>query len=366
MAGTALDASGNEVRSTRTHGFPLPPPLPGRFQPEFNGNNQYRLPDPVTGELKSYSRATSLAKVLDDTFMLEQWRIRKTLLGLAARDDLAANLSQLSTELAGGIMEETDIRDALNSIAGDAQSSAGTDRANEHGSAVHDWAAWVDAGLISVHQVPEMFRPAVRKHLELLAAHQLIVIPEYTERIVINTQLNCVGTLDRIFEIGALGPMVLGDLKTSGKLDHSWLAFLVQLAFYQSCDLMLSPDGSSWEPMPSLDPAVAFIIHLPSSDIEQADVVPINLTLGRQALALANSVKIMRTVAKKEGRLPTMPVQPAQERWFAARLAVQTSASEAELHQLWTEYQEVWTPDLTTLGMQLVAAHHTENGHGHD
>lgn len=366
MAGTALDASGNEVRSTRTHGFPLPPPLPGRFQPEFNGNNQYRLPDPVTGELKSYSRATSLAKVLDDTFMLEQWRIRKTLLGLAGRQDLKTDLHRIKNEIESEESTEESARGSLNSLAEQAQSAAGTDRANEHGSAVHDWAAWVDAGLISVHQVPEIFRPAVVKHLELLATHQLIVIPEYTERIVMNTQLNCVGTLDRIFEIGALGPIVLGDLKTSGKLDHSWLAFLVQLAFYQSCDLMLSPDGSSWEPMPSLDPTVAFIIHLPSSDIAQADVVPINLTLGRQALALANSVKVMRTVAKKEGRLPAMPVQPAQARWFDARLAVQTSASEAELHQLWTEYRDVWTDDLTTLGLQLVAAHHTENGHGHD
>lgn len=356
MSGTALDDSGNEVRRTKTHGYPLPPPLPGRFQPEFNGNNQYRLPDPVTGELKSYSRATSLAKVLDDTFMLEQWRIRKTMIGLSRRMHLQADLDQAVDAINSGEPEYDANweRGTLNAIAEQAQSAAGTDRANEHGSAVHDWAAWVDAGLISVHQVPEMFRSAVVKHLELLATHQLIVIPEYTERIVMSTQLNCVGTLDRIFEIGALGPMVLGDLKTSGKLDHSWLAFLVQLAFYQSCDLMLSLDGSSWEPMPSLDPAVAFIIHLPSSDIAQADVVPINLTLGRQALALANSVKIMRTVAKKEGRLPAIPVQHQQKRWFDARLAVQTSTSQDELARVWSEYQEVWTPDLTILGTEIL------------
>lgn len=362
MGGTALDASGNEVRTTAVHKYPLPPPLPGRFQPSFNGNNQYRLPDPATGELKSYSRATSLAHVLEDTYMLNQWKIRKTLLGLSRRDDLAVNLMQIAYDVTSTGKSEDEVRGPLNSLAEQAQSAAGTDLASEHGSAVHDWAAWVDAGLISVHDVPIMFQPAVRKHLELLAQHQLIVVPEYTERIVMNTALSCVGTLDRIFAMGGHRGLLLGDLKTSGKLDFSWLAFLIQMAFYQSCDLMLSEDGKRWEPMPSLQENVAFIVHLPSSDIEQADVVPIDLVLGRQALDLAHQVKLMRSRATKEARLPNVVSTSRQqlERWFAARLAVQTSASEAELAQLWTEYQDVWTHDLTTLGQQLIVAHNAK------
>lgn len=361
MGGTALDASGNEVRTTAVHKYPLPPSLPGRFQPSFNGNNQYRLPDPTTGELRSYSRATSLAHVLEDTYMLNQWKIRKTLLGLAGKPTLQSMLAQARERFDIGELTEDTLRGPLNSLAEQAQSAAGTDLANEHGSAVHDWAAWVDAGLVSVHYVPEMFQPAVRKHLELLAYHQLIVVPEYTERIVMNTVLNCVGTLDRIFAMGGHRGLLLGDLKTSGKLDFSWLAFLIQLAFYQSCDLMLSEDGKRWEPMPSLQENVAFIVHLPSSDIEQADVVPIDLVLGRQALDLAHQVKLMRALATKEARLPGVQTgTPDLARWFAARLAVQTSASQTELAQVWTEYQEVWTPDLTTLGQQLIVAHNTK------
>lgn len=366
MGGTALDDSGNEVRSTAVHKYPLPPSLPGRFQPSFNGNNQYRLPDPVTGELKSYSRATSLAHVLEDTYMLNQWRIRKTLLGLSQRDDLAANLSQIAYDVTSTEKTEDEVRGPLNSLAEQAQSAAGTAQANEHGSAVHDWAAWVDAGLISVHDVPIMFQPAVRKHLELLAQHQLIVVPEYTERIVMNTKLNCVGTLDRVFLSGDMDRFptawILGDLKTSGKLDFSWLAFLIQLAFYQSCDLMLSEDGKRWETMPSLDERVAFIVHLPSSGIEQADVVPIDLVLGREALDLAHQVRTMRARAPKEARLSDIVTASREPlaRWFAARLAVQTSASQAELAQVWSEYRDVWTDDLTTLGQQLIVAHNTQ------
>jgi hypothetical protein len=357
MAGTALDASGNEVRSTPVHHYPLPPSLPGRYEATFNGNNQYRLPDPETGELKSYSRATSIAKVLDDTYMLNQWRIRKVLLGVGTRMNLQADLMQAADCINSGDPDYGPDweRKTLNAIGEEAASAAGTDKASEHGSAVHDWAAWVDAGLISVHQVPEQFRYAVYKHLELLAGAQLLVVPEYTERIVMSSELNTVGTLDRVFLYR--DRLVLGDLKTSGRLDFSWLSFAVQLAFYQSCDLMLSEDGKFWQDIPPLEDDVAMLVHLPSTDINNAQVVPIDLEFGRTALALAVHVRDIRSRAKKEAPATTaLSPHPPLDRWFAARLAVQTSATPSDISQVWTEYQDVWTDDLTTLGLELVKA----------
>lgn len=362
MSATALDAQGNEVRTTATHHYQLPPPLPGRHQAEFNGNNQYRLPHPDTGKITSYSRATSLAKMLDDMYMVHRWNVRKTLLGLASRQDLKTDLHRIKSDIESTETTEEDSRGALENIAEEAASAAGTNTANEFGSAVHDWAAYVDAGLISVHQVPEMFRAHVIRHLQLLADHQLTVLPEYTERVVMNTELNTVGTLDRVLlkrlRPGDSNSLVLGDLKTSAKLDFSWLSFAVQLAFYQSCDLMLSEDGTCWEPMPSLDDTVAFVVHLPSTDLVKAAIVPIDLAFGREALAHAVRVKDIRSRAKKSAP-STIDMTPelSLTRWFAARLAIQVSTSYEDVSRAWLEYQDVWTHDLTTLGNETIEAH---------
>jgi hypothetical protein len=367
MGGTALDASGQEVYETPTHHYPLPPPMPGKFIPEFNGKNQYRLPDVKTGELKSYTRATTLAKVLDDTYMLHLWNVRKTLLGMAQRDDLMANLSQLTDEYRQGDISDDELREPLNTIADQAASAAGSNQANEFGSAVHDWTAYVDCGLISVHQVPDLFRPYVLRHLEMLAAAQLIVVPKYTERIVMSSTLGCVGTLDRILIWPQLQQvptgLVLGDVKTSARLTYSWLSFAIQLAFYQSCDLMLSEDGQYWEDMPFLDEHVAMVVHLPSAGLDKAVIQPINLAFGREALVEAIRVRKLRSRAATEAPSTTdLTPDIALERWFSARLGVQTSASQDDLVKLWTEYQDVWTDDLTTMGNAIT---HTFNAKGH-
>jgi len=110
--------------------------------------------------------------------------------------------------------------------------------------------------------------------------------------------------------------------------------------------------------MPSLNDYTAMLVHLPSTDIDKAQIVPIDLSFGREALALAVRVRDIRSRAKKEA--PTTVTPPKQRvgtaRWFAARLAVQTSATPEAISQVWTEYQDVWTDDLTTLGLELVKA----------
>lgn len=359
--GATLDLDGNEVRQTPTHHYPLPPHLPGRFLPTFS-NNRYRLPDPVTGDTRSFTRATTVAKVLDDTFMLNQWRTRKVLTGLSARTHLQADLAQIMDTVASGTVDAAWERKALNGLADECGKVANTDQASEFGTAVHDWAAWVDMGLLSVHQIPEIFRPYVLENLRLQARHQLLPVPKYTERIVMNSTLRMAGTIDRIYvdprrQHHADG-MVLGDVKTSKTMLFSALAFCIQLAFYHSCDLMLSEDGTTWEPMPLMWPDVAYIMHLPSDAVEPASVQPINLELGRQALDLAVAVRDMRRRADKEAKVSadTLAPVPDFERWFAARLALQTSPTPASVAGVWEENQDIWTDALTEIGLATARA----------
>jgi hypothetical protein len=118
--------------------------------------------------LRSYSRATTLAKMLDDMYMVHQWTTRKTLIGMARCAPLRTQVSEIALGLDSAEYTEDDVRGRLNMIADEAATAAGTARANEFGTAVHEWTAYVDAGLISVHRVPETFRPWVIRHLELL------------------------------------------------------------------------------------------------------------------------------------------------------------------------------------------------------
>src|SRR5215471_4073329 len=86
LMSVALGVDGSVERRSKATGYPMPPPLPGRtYVPVFNGNGQYRLPSPWSGKPISYTRASTVAKTLEDTWMLDAWAKRMMLLGLHQR-----------------------------------------------------------------------------------------------------------------------------------------------------------------------------------------------------------------------------------------------------------------------------------------
>lgn len=357
-----LSLTGEEVHATPLYGYPLPPPVPGRFAPKFNGNGQYRLPDPVSGKPTSYTRASTVAKALEDTHMLDSWAKRMMLIGIQGSIPLAADLDQLISEhLADGGNESTmakDLRDPLNALSDTAQERAGAGRGAEFGTAVHAWCEWVDIGTGYLWEVPEMFRPWVTAHRRILAENAIRVHPEWTERVVLNAQFGIAGTLDRLYWCPDMN-MRLGDIKTSKGLDFSWLYFAIQLAIYHGATHILSLDGKTWEPMPHLMPDVALISHLPREDPDASSMVPIDMEFGHEALHMAVQVRKLRTRAERDVR----PVRYAlgsedttEVRWHMAHFGIETSRTEAAMAAVWDEYQDVWTPELTELGRALLAS----------
>jgi hypothetical protein len=358
---TALDFDGTAVRQSRTAGLPMPPPLPGRtYVPTFNGNHQYRLPHPETGKLTSYTRASTVASTLEDTWMLDAWEKRMMLIGIQRSISLAADLDQLISEhLDSGGQPATmpkDLRSPLNAIAEEAQFRAGAKDAAEFGTATHAWCEWVDHGG-SIWQVPEMFRPWVLAHRRVLAANGLTADPCWTERIVLNTRHGIAGTLDRLFWTHRR-TLFLGDIKTSRDMDHSWLYFAIQLAIYHGASHMLSLDGRSWEPMPALDPDTVLVMHLPREDPASARIVPINMRFGAEALHTAMTVRRMRSTAAKRASSVSYELDSftnEQRRWYAARFALETSQTEADMAEVWERYKDIWTPELTDLGLRTLS-----------
>lgn len=150
----------------------------------------------------------------------------------------------------------------------------------------------------------------------------------------------------------------MGDIKTSRSMEFSWLYFAIQLAIYHGADYVRSVDGMAWEPMPALHPDVALISHLPREDPMASHIVPINLRFGREALESAVRVRSLRSRAPKEVRSVLYPVSSTDTTEYRRREAigaVESAQTFDDLAEIWEEYQDVWTDDLTTLGRQIMA-----------
>lgn len=350
-----LDASGQVVHVTHRYGYPLPPPIPGKYRPVFS-RGRYRLPDPESGQTRSFTRASTIAKEIEDTRLLEAWQRRQMLIGLSRSTALAATLDQTVMEARDQSEPEDFLRASLNSLAEDCQLAAGTEMAAEFGTCVHAWTEAVDIGLVHPSRVPRIVRPWVEHYLERMAAAGLIALPEYRERIVLNSRFRVAGTLDAIY-LCPDGQLRLGDVKTSRTMDYSWLYFCTQLAIYLGADYMLSRDGSRWEEMPQLDADVALVAHIPREHPENTAIVALNMVFGEVAMKAALHAREVRKQAGRKARSVPYDVQemtPEQLLRSTARHRVITARTEAELAEIWEQYQLVWTDELTALGLRSV------------
>jgi hypothetical protein len=87
------------------------------------------------------------------------------------------------------------------------------------------------------------------------------------------------------------------------------------------------------------------------------------MRFGAEALHTAMTVRLMRTRAEKSAQSVSYAVDsmtPQQRRYFSARFAAETTHTEAEMAQLWAVYQDIWTPELTELGLRTLGRKDSE------
>lgn len=354
---TELNIDGEHItppRTTRTMGYPLPPEPP-RVAAVYDGWGRYKLPHPTTGRPTGFTRATTVAGTLDDTYNLSRWSRRETarfLLGAmtADHDHLTSPIIEAFGDDNKGAIDAA--LDALDDACG------GKDAA-ELGTAVHAWLEAVDMGSIRPVDVPEQFKPYVRSYRGVLARYGLVAEPQYVERIVLNDrgEETIVGTLDRVYRVAATGELILGDVKTSKTLEYGYLGYSVQLALYGFATRMFAADGSGWEPMPTLNDKFALIIHVPSDQPERAEAVTIDLQFGAETAVASMDARRRRKEAKKAVPFVHAIPLPTSEslRHVAARHAIQDISDPAQLSGIWEEFADVWSDELTVLGEQFAA-----------
>src|SRR5262249_15935096 len=112
---------------------------PPRPEPKRDHFGRYLIPDPVTGEERTWTRATTWAQTVAGTFALEKWALRQTALGFARRQDLLVGVAAVHDP------ETKEGKRKLNQFIRQAQEASATTARATIGTALHSFVEAIDA-----------------------------------------------------------------------------------------------------------------------------------------------------------------------------------------------------------------------------
>lgn len=317
---------------------------------------RYMLPDPNTGEMRAWTRATTFAKTISDTYALHHWQQRMVAKGLAMRPDLLA------------LVGMTEDKKELDRLCDMAKEAAGSKVGANLGTAVHNYTEQLDRGteLRSI-AIPAAIVGDVASYGEALKAFGLSPVREMIERVVLNTKLGVAGRLDRILTnlrpVGRWdtpGSLFIGDVKTAANVGYSWLEVAIQLAIYANSDYFWNITTQTYEPIPPLDLEEAIVMHVP---VEQAvtTLYRIDIRTGWEYAELSKVVREARANKKLAVRLgdpitsqraPEVPAQNVSPE-LDIRARIDQATCRQDLSDIWSHAQSrgLWTPELEAYGM---------------
>lgn len=286
---------------------------------EYDRFGRYLLPDPVTGEVTSYTRATTLAGTLDDRWALEAWKMRMVALGLGKRPDLLALVATAHDP------HDTD-KSMINDACQRALEAAGGTERRDLGTALHALTHSYDRGdpaVVEPGRVVESLRPGLAAYAAAMRTYGLEVAPDYVERKTVVPGWGVAGTVDRCMVRDTEGKVRVLDIKTGRTLEYSEVYIAIQLAVYQRglAEVgVFDEQARRWDPLPpgvKLDDAVGYVMHLPGRDPKagqelEPTLYMVDLTRGRALVELALDVRGKR---KTKGLLAPLhqPAASAQQ-----------------------------------------------------
>jgi hypothetical protein len=214
---------------------------------------RYKISDPASGKERGYTRVTTIAKVLDDSSSLADWKTRMAITGIVQRADL---LAQASTAL--------DDRSKLNKIANDAIDAAGAYSRANLGTALHSITQQLDLGMKP--QILQGLQADIETYVASIAAWDFGMKKEWIEVLLINDEYEYAGTADRIVTTRD-GKICIFDLKTGTDLSYSFGSIAVQLAMYAHADWIYDWKTGERTALPEgLDMKEGIICHLPAGE----------------------------------------------------------------------------------------------------
>jgi hypothetical protein len=275
-----------------------------RPEPKRDRYSRYLLPDPATGQERAWTRATTVAHTLSDTYALTQWKRRMVAEGMAVQPELLEKIPALARQIADASdwREAKAAKAALDGICDEAARAAGAEDGSKLGTLLHTITEYDDAGRYAdiENSVPEQLKPDLQAYRAAMSAARVERPAEYIERIVINTEIESGGTFDRLLRLPD-GRLVVGDLKTQKTLEFGFLEIAIQLAEYANADAMYDADTGQLGPLPAeLDKTVGIVMHLP---VGQATCTlwELDLAAGWHAAKVAHETRRLRSASKAMG-----------------------------------------------------------------
>lgn len=282
---------------------------------------RYLLPHPDTGTTQPWTRTTTMAGSVADTFALSMWQQRMAVKGLTMRPDLYALASTFDVSAD---------KDDLNSVCEQARSAAGDKVAANLGTAMHAFTATVDKG--GKANIPPTMQSDVDAYSAVLRAYGLEIVPQLIERRVVLTRKTAGedigGTFDRVYRAVRdvdlkmadnriltlpAGSYVIGDLKTGRDLSYGWGEIAIQETIYAHAineNGVWDPEGKEWDRLPlgyseggdgpeprTVREDVGIVVHLPIQKKAGAPacvLYAVDLKQGWEALELCVKVRQWR------------------------------------------------------------------------
>jgi hypothetical protein len=251
---------------------------PVRVEPSRDHYGRYLLPDPATGEMRAWTRATTWAKTLSDTTGLHKWECRMVAKGITLRPDLYALAAAAPA----------DDTTALNTLTEAAREAAAASASANLGTALHRFTERHDRG--EHITPPDPWAADLAAYTTTMTAAGITIDPAHIERITPVPALGAAGTLDRIATVPGHG-LVIADVKTGQDLKYSWGEIAIQLAIYAHGAGLWT--GTGYDPMPQVSQTQALVIHLPAGQA-RCDLHWLDITAGWDAAQLGAAVRAWR------------------------------------------------------------------------
>jgi len=252
---------------------------------------RYKVLPPAGKKPVGYTRATTVAKALEETSNLAAWGKRMTALGLAARPDLLAMVQTA---------DPTDKR-ALDKLCDSAAEAGGATARRDLGTALHKM--FEQSCVTPGYKVPAAYSADIAAIHTALREAGMQVVDECSELMVVLDRHQVAGMADLIVERIADGELFIADLKTGSSVQYGALGWAIQLAIYANADAIYiqgaAVDGSEdlRAPMPAVNKQQAVIIHC-QPESGSCDLHTLDIGKGFEALEVATSVRAWRKKRK--------------------------------------------------------------------
>lgn len=232
------------------------------------------------GPAKPYTRATTIASTLSDSYGLTKWKMRTLASGLALRDDIYARVAAT----------DPNDRASLDRLCDDALEAGRSSAGANYGTALHEAVARVNRG--EDVTMPAPWDADLAAYRNTLAATHVTVDPRNVEQVCVLDDLKVAGTFDAAVTLPD-GTHAIADLKTGQQLDYAWHEIAIQLALYARADAIYDPATAFRRDMPPVRQDLGLVIHLPAGQ-NICSLHTIDLAAGWEAAQLALNVRAWR------------------------------------------------------------------------